>query len=230
MRLAVRQGLLSSVPAFTLLRESSPRAGFFERDAFEAVCRHLPEDLQLALRVEHAYGWRMQSEVLTRQWPHLDLGTGTLRLDAGESKNDDARIVYLTPELLDGFRAQRARVEALQRAARAGDPARVSSSRRRSAPRGATARLPAGVDDGMSASGAARDVAPRPPAYGGAKPRERWRVGDDRDEGDRPPHTRGFDRYNIVSPSDLQNATAKLVAAGRPGEKPGELDGAQRRK
>jgi len=39
-----------------------------------------------------------------------------------------------------------------------------------------------------------------------------------------------FDRYNIVSPSDLQTATAKLAAAGRPGEKPGELGGAQRRK
>ena len=74
MRLAVRQGLLSTVPAFTLLKEAAPRAGFFERDAFEAVCRRLPEDLQLALRVEHTYGWRMQSEVLTRQWPHLDLG------------------------------------------------------------------------------------------------------------------------------------------------------------
>jgi integrase len=116
MRLAVRQGLLSTVPAFTLLKEAAPRAGFFEADAFAAVCRHLPEDLQLALQVEYTYGWRMQSEVLTRQWPHLDFAAGTLRLDAGEAKNDDPRVVYLDPELVEAFRAQRARVEALQRA------------------------------------------------------------------------------------------------------------------
>jgi len=41
----------------------------------------------------------MQSEVLTLERRQLDLDAGTLRLDSGMTKNDDGRLVYLTPEL-----------------------------------------------------------------------------------------------------------------------------------
>ena len=44
----------------------------------------------------------------------LDLEAGTLRLNPGTTKNDDGRLVYLTPELKAMMAAQVARVEALQ--------------------------------------------------------------------------------------------------------------------
>jgi hypothetical protein len=65
------------------LQESAPRSGFFERDQFSAVLRHLTrmvvreadgrqkkvrvpaDDLRLACSLAYTYGWRMQSEILT---------------------------------------------------------------------------------------------------------------------------------------------------------------------
>jgi hypothetical protein len=58
----------------------------------------------------------MQSEVLaaleTRQ---LDLAAGTIRLDPGSTKNDEGRVVYLTPELAALLTAHVERVVVLSR-------------------------------------------------------------------------------------------------------------------
>lgn len=100
------------------LAEAAPRAGFFEQDQYEAVMRLLPDDLGCACTIAHVYGWRMQSEVLTLERRHVDLGAaehGTLRLDPGQTKNDDARVVCLTPEVRALVEAQLSRVEAFQR-------------------------------------------------------------------------------------------------------------------
>ena len=59
----------------------------------------------------------MQSEVLTLERRQLDLETGTLRLEPGTTKNDDGRVVYLTPELKNSIMAQLERVKALEREA-----------------------------------------------------------------------------------------------------------------
>lgn len=96
------------------LEEAAPRAGFFEDHQYQAVRRHLPEDLQLATTIMYTFGWRV-SEVLSREWRHVDLHAGTLRLDPGQSKNDDGRVVYLGDDLIALLTAQRGRVDALQR-------------------------------------------------------------------------------------------------------------------
>ncbi|HXJ80251.1 MAG TPA: site-specific integrase [Candidatus Methylomirabilis sp.] len=98
-------------------KEGAPRQGFFEAEQYQAVRRRLPEDLQVAVAIAYTYGWRMQSEVLTLQRRQLDLETGTLRLEPGTTKNDEGRVVYLTPELKAQLAAQVARVDALQRRA-----------------------------------------------------------------------------------------------------------------
>jgi integrase len=117
LRLAVRHGKLARVPDFGDLKpkEAPPRAGFFEAEAFQAVCARLPEDLQVAVRIAYTYGWRMQSEVLALELRQLDLAEGTLRLDAGATKNEDGRIVYLTDDLHALLAAHVARVAALSR-------------------------------------------------------------------------------------------------------------------
>ena len=43
--------------------------------------------------MEHTLGWRTQSEVLILERRQLDLEVGTLRLDAGTTKNREGRIV-----------------------------------------------------------------------------------------------------------------------------------------
>jgi integrase len=57
----------------------------------------------------------MQSEVLTLELRQLDFEIGTLRLEPGTTKNDDGRVVYLTPELKALLTVQGKRVKALKR-------------------------------------------------------------------------------------------------------------------
>ena len=48
----------------------------------------------------------------------MDLDSGTLRLDVGTTKNDEGRVVYLTPELKALLGAQLERVERLSKQTR----------------------------------------------------------------------------------------------------------------
>jgi integrase len=57
----------------------------------------------------------MQSEVLTLERGQVDLEAGTLGLEPGSTKNEDGRVVYLTPELKSLLAAQIERVRALER-------------------------------------------------------------------------------------------------------------------
>lgn len=117
LRLAQERGQLLRVPPIHLLQESAPRAGFFERPDFERVRRHLSErpDLQCAISLAHAFGWRMQSEVLQLELGQVDLAAGTLRLEPGTTKNRDGRTVYLMPEHLPMLADQIDRVKMLSR-------------------------------------------------------------------------------------------------------------------
>jgi integrase len=89
------------VPFFPRLKERSARKGFFEREDFDSVLAHLPHYLKAPLTVGFITGWRMPSEVLTRQKSHLNLGAGVLRLEPNESKNGEAREfpINAVPEL-----------------------------------------------------------------------------------------------------------------------------------
>lgn len=80
-----------------------------------AVRRHLRPDLQLAIDIEYTYGWRNKSEVLSLERRHIDLKEGALRLEPGTTKNDDGRLVYLTPELKAQIAAQLDRVRSLEK-------------------------------------------------------------------------------------------------------------------
>jgi integrase len=115
LRLAQECGKLDRVGPIRMLKPAPARSGFFERDAFEAVCAKLPRDLVLVARIAHTYGWRINSEVLPLTRRQVDLDAGTLRLEAGTTKNREGRMVYLTPELKALFTEQLARVTALER-------------------------------------------------------------------------------------------------------------------
>ena len=114
-KIAYEGSKLFRLPVLRKLKEAGPRQGFFERDQFMAVRRHLPADLQVAVSTAHAFGWRMQSEVLTLERRQLDLKAGTLRLEPGTTKNDDGRVVYLTSDLAALLEAQLDRIRALER-------------------------------------------------------------------------------------------------------------------
>jgi integrase len=95
--------------------ERNVRTGFFEAEAFRAVCQHLQPELGALATVAILTGWR-KWELLSRQWRHVDFTAGWLRLEPEETKNRDGRMFPLIPELRAVLETQRGRVEAMQRA------------------------------------------------------------------------------------------------------------------
>jgi hypothetical protein len=114
-RLARKDRKVAEVPEISLLQEDNARAGFFEDGQFRGVLRHLPEDLQPLAETAFITGWRAHSELLTRQKHHVDLNSGWLRLEPGETKNRDGRMFPLTAALRAVLVKQLDRTKALER-------------------------------------------------------------------------------------------------------------------
>ena len=98
-RLASRARKVVLQPEISLLREDNRRKGFFEPDQYRALLGKMPEYLKPVIQVAYITGWRIKSEILTRQGHHVDLGFGWLRLEPGETKAGEGRNFPLTPEL-----------------------------------------------------------------------------------------------------------------------------------
>jgi integrase len=114
-RLGCKMDKVTKQPEVSMLKVENARKGFFERDQFESVLAKLPEYMRPLFRVAYVTGWRVQSELMTRQWRHVDFANGWMRLDPGEAKNDEGRAFPFTPELRAILEAQRERVRAIER-------------------------------------------------------------------------------------------------------------------
>ena len=113
--LAVQSGSLLHRPYIPMLKEAAPRQGFFEGEQFESIRAHLPEHLQNLATVYHETGWRLQ-EVLPLEWRQIDFEAGTIRLDAGTTKNDEGRVIYFTDELKRALTDQHVTADRLKKA------------------------------------------------------------------------------------------------------------------
>lgn len=114
--LAVQADRIFRKPHIPLLDESKPRKGFFEREQFESVRKHLPEPLRPLITFAYITGWRVPSEVQTLQWSQVDLNGGTVRLEADMTKNGEARVFPFTTELREVLEAQHGAHEGLKAA------------------------------------------------------------------------------------------------------------------
>ena len=87
-RLGLRHGLVATMRYISLLTEHNVRKGFFELDQFREILKNLPTEYHALFEIAYITGWRIKSELLTRQWRHVELnGNGWLRLDPGEGRN-----------------------------------------------------------------------------------------------------------------------------------------------
>jgi integrase len=111
-RLAVDAGKLMTRPKITLLVEDNARPGFFERDQFNAVLRHLPEELRPVVQFAYITGWRAKSEVIKLEWRQIDLKAGEIRLEPDTTKNKAGRTFPFTDELRIPLEAQHASTNA----------------------------------------------------------------------------------------------------------------------
>jgi len=96
------------VPHIPTLKENNVRKGFFEHGEFLALRDAMPEHLKGFITFGYKVGWRI-SEISNLTWAQVDLKQGIVRLEAGETKNDEARTVYLDDELMEVFKKQRER-------------------------------------------------------------------------------------------------------------------------
>jgi integrase len=95
-----------TVPRIPRLAENAPRQGFFEDEAFVAVRRALPEEIRPVITFAYYTGCR-KGEILGLRWDQVDLTERVVRLRAGETKNGEARTIPLVPELWEVLKMQR---------------------------------------------------------------------------------------------------------------------------
>ena len=79
--------------------------GFFEYDHFVRLRDALPKYLRGLVTFAYKTGWRV-SEITNLTWSKVDLNQGLVRLETGETKNDDCRTIYLDEELKEVFIGQ----------------------------------------------------------------------------------------------------------------------------
>src|SRR5581483_8344062 len=70
LRLAQRAGKVGVLPYIGMLEERNTRRGFFEAEQWAAVKANLPGPLVPVFETAYITGWRVKSEILTRQRHH----------------------------------------------------------------------------------------------------------------------------------------------------------------
>jgi len=93
------------VPHIPMLKENNIRKGFFEHSEFLILRDALPSYLKPFITFAYKVGWRDQ-EISDLSWDQVDRDQGIVTIEVGETKNDDARTVYLDEELKEIFRQQ----------------------------------------------------------------------------------------------------------------------------
>src|SRR5262249_51911110 len=99
-RIAVKSGLLSVVPPFSVrLEVSAPRQGFFEHAEYLAVREQLtPAVYQDVLDFAYYSGWR-RGEITGLTWREIDLAGSVIRLDPERSKTKTGRLLPMSEPL-----------------------------------------------------------------------------------------------------------------------------------
>jgi integrase len=86
------------VPMISKMKEAPARKGFFEAGDFYAIAKHLPPDIRDVATFARIVGCR-RSEILAIQWGQVDFRARMVRLESGETKNDEPRIVPMNQAL-----------------------------------------------------------------------------------------------------------------------------------
>lgn len=93
------------VPHIPLLKENNVRKGFFEHGEYLSLLNALPEHLKPFITFAYKTGWR-DTEIAGLTWNQVDRSQGIVRLETGETKNDEGRTIYLDNELKEVFEGQ----------------------------------------------------------------------------------------------------------------------------
>lgn len=102
-KLALKSGRLKLVPYISMLKERNVRKGFLRDADYEALARATAKTglwLRGLFELAYTYGWR-KSELTKMRVAQIDLAEGTIELNPGETKNDQGRVVEMTRSVRD---------------------------------------------------------------------------------------------------------------------------------
>ena len=104
--LGLKSGTVASKPYIPMLREDNVRQGFFTREEVDRLILHMPADLGRMVLFGFLTGWRL-GEIQRLEWSNVDFGAREIRLEVGTTKNRGGRLFPFTTELQAILKAER---------------------------------------------------------------------------------------------------------------------------
>ena len=98
---------VTNIPHIPHLQESNARQGYFEHNEYIALKNALPSYLQPVVTTAYHTGMRRE-EIMGLEWTQVDLIEGKITLKPEDTKNNEARAIFMEGELLEAVRFQKA--------------------------------------------------------------------------------------------------------------------------
>lgn len=102
LNLGARAGRVANLPYIEMLQEDNIRSGFFEHNEFLSILAVLPDHAKLPVAIAYSTGMRL-GELFSLRWDQVDLIEGKILLSPLQTKNKSPRLVYLRGELYESF-------------------------------------------------------------------------------------------------------------------------------
>jgi integrase len=103
--LAYRATKVARVPYIPVPRSANVRKGFIEQAGYARLLAALPDYMKPLVVMAYGTGMR-RGELVSLKWEQVDLLNRQVRLNAGETKNGEGRVIPLGDELVEALRSQ----------------------------------------------------------------------------------------------------------------------------